>query len=293
MSKITSVPNISTIVVTHNSEKYLELFWQGNRKELNNDIYIINSNADKLNVRWSNDFKVVEAGANVGFSAANNIGLKQCLKSGADFFLIINPDICLPSGWLSSVIDVINDSQYVDVGVFTVPLLGYDFKKNRPNGFIDSLGVDHTWYGRWFDLSQGDDAGVLDGDKLPYEVAAACGALMLIRRHVVTELINRDGYVFNESFFMYKEDIELSIRIRSLGKKIMILPSAKVFHCRGWAKDRAASPYWARVMSARNEFNMHLKHRWCFLPYSLAKYLYVKFIERITSGSANPEQLSR
>ena len=124
---------------------------------------------------------------------------------------------------------------------------------------------------------------LLNMKRTPYEIQAACGALMLVNKDVIIELLNKDGFVFNESYFMYKEDIELSIRTRRLGKKILMIPEAPAFHCRGWAKKRAGSPYWAKELSARNEFKMHLMYYWRFLPYSICKYIYVRFFERFIS----------
>ena len=283
--------SVISIYVSHASELLIKKFSARHIDELGDKVFLINSSSEDIGSDLFSDFEVVNMSENIGFASANNVGISAGLQYKPDFFLIINPDVLLPDGWLNSIEAYLLDKQYRDVGVFTVPLLGYDSVEDSPSGLIDSLGIDHTWYGKWFDVSQGEDIDVLCDDGSPYELPAACGALMLIRRSVVSELLDNDGYVFNETYFMYKEDIELSIRVRRLGKKIMMIPAEKVFHCRGWAKDRMASPYWAREMSARNELNMHLKHHWLFLPYSLSKYLYVRFFERFMSGPSKSEQL--
>jgi len=271
--------SIFSIYVSHASDKLIKKFSDRHKNELGDKVYLINSSSIDIEQALFPDFEVINLGGNIGFAAANNVGISSGLKHEPDFFLIINPDVLLPDGWLISIKTYLLDEQYKDVGIFTVPLLGYDIAGDKPSGLIDSLGIDHTWYGRWFDVFQGRDRDVLSDDDQPYEVAAACGALMLIRRSVISELLADDAYVFNESYFMYKEDIELSVRVRALGKKIMMVPASKVFHCRGWAKDRAESPYWARKQSALNELRMHLKYYWRFLPYSFLKYFYVRFLE--------------
>lgn len=278
---------IISIYVSHDSEHFINKFALRHSCELGDKTIILNSSARPYLVDDKLAVEIYELGKNIGFAAANNIGIELGLKDNPDFFLIINPDVLLPVSWLKNVLGVINDMRKLDVGIFTVPLLGYDFEADKPNGLVDSLGVDHTWYGRWFDVSQGDDVCVLKKAILPYEVTAACGALMLIDKDVVCNLLDKDGYVFNESYFMYKEDLELSLRVRKLNKKIMMIPSASVFHCRGWAKERADSPYWARKLSALNELKMHLKYYWRFLPYSFLKYFYVMFFERYTSKKSN------
>lgn len=275
--------SIVSIYVSHFSEKYIRKFGDRHKAELGENVFLINSSVNSIDEEEFYDFNVINVGENIGFSAANNMGIQHARYLKSDYFLFINPDILLPPLWLRRVLDTIEYLQCQNVGIFTVPLLGYDFENDNATGMVDSLGVNHTWYGRWFDISQGADVHVLDKKTDPYVVSAVCGALMIIHKDTIDKLLKKDMHVFNESYFMYKEDIELSIRVRRLGKKIMMIPSLPVFHCRGWEKNRRSAPYWAKKLSARNELKMHLKYYWRFLPYSIMKYLYVSVFERFVS----------
>jgi len=269
------------IYVSHHSEPYISRFAEYHRNEFSDLVYVVNSCPTTLKINNDMKFKVIEAQKNIGFAAANNLAINKALKDlNTKLFVLINPDVYLPQNWFSSIINQI-DNTTKQTGVFTVPLLGYDFKKDMPTEKIDSLGIYSTWYGRWFDCLQGETVSLLPKYKCIYEIPAACGALMILRREVIDELLATDGFVFNESLFMYKEDIELSIRIRQLGKKTMMIPSCPAYHCRGWANNRANSPYWARELSARNELKIHLKFHWAYLPYSITKYIYVRIFERM------------
>ena len=53
--------------------------------------------------------------------------------------MLENPDVFLPASWLVSVLGVINSLRKSNVGIFTVPLFGYDFEKDMPNGLVDSF----------------------------------------------------------------------------------------------------------------------------------------------------------
>jgi GT2 family glycosyltransferase len=273
--------SIISVYVSHDSYEYIKKFSDRHKEELGESVYLINSSLNDVEPEEFQDFKVINLGENLGFSAANNIGIKLGTRFDPDYILIINPDVYLPTAWLSRVLKVVRQFDKSDVGIFTVPLIAYDFSADRKRDVLDGVGIAQNWYGRWFDVSQGEGLNVLNKSLPPYELQAACGALMLIHKDVVSELLKSDGYVFNESYFMYKEDIELSIRTRKLGKKIIMIPSEPVFHCRGWEKSRASSPYWARLLSAKNELKMHLKFHKCFLPYSALKYFYVRFLERV------------
>ena len=276
--------SIISVYVSHNSEAFIKKFGDRHKHELGEKTFLVNSSTYPIDQDDFPGFEVINVGDNIGFSAANNLAIRAGLEFEPEYFLIINPDVYLPAGWMKKVMHEISQVRCEKAGLYTVPLLGYDFEKDIPTGKIDSLGLSHTWYGRWHDVLQGHDAVALDVGTEPYPVEAACGALMLIEKDTVCSLLERDGYVFNESYFMYKEDVELSLRIKRLGKELFMLPVAPVFHCRGWAADRSDSPYWARYRSARNELEMHMSYYWRFVPYSIIKYIYVKYIERVMMG---------
>ncbi len=102
---------------------------------------------------------------------------------------------------------------------------------------------------------------------------------MTIPRPVIDRLINSDGFVFDERFFMYKEDVDLCLRIRRLGYRITVHPDLPAYHCRGWKKDRKLMPFLAKKLSAVNDVRVALRHRWRNLPFALLKLGYVFLIE--------------
>lgn len=103
---------------------------------------------------------------------------------------------------------------------------------------------------------------------------------MLCRAQALDEASLHPGAIFDASFFMYKEDIDLSLRLRAKGWRIVLAPELLCHHGRGWQGRRTAS-YRARYLSVRNELRICLRHRLRGLPYSLAKFLYVVAIERV------------
>ena len=148
--------SVFSIYVSYFSEKFIKKFFEQHKDELGENVSLINSCEAAIKQGDFPDFNIVNIGKNVGFSAANNIGIKLGVKFKPDYFLIINPDVLLPPCWLNVVLDIIESPQFSDVGIFTVPLLGYDFEQEEATGKVDSLGIDHKWYGRWFDVSQGE-----------------------------------------------------------------------------------------------------------------------------------------
>jgi len=276
--------SVTSIYVSHNSDEYIKKFSNKHINELGDKVFLVNSSMNDIEVDCFSGFEVINIGKNVGFSVANNIAVNASIDDSTDYYMFINPDVYLPPEWKKKISLFLCDQKYSDIGIFTVPLLGYDFARDMPTGLIDSLGIYKTWFGKWYDYLAGMPVSLFVKDASPFPVPSACGALMIVRRSVVQSLLLKNGYVFNESYFMYKEDIELSIRVRRLGKEVLMVPSIPAYHCRGWDGSRN-SPYWKRLLSAKNELSMHLKYYWRFVPYSALKYFYVKYLERKTFTS--------
>jgi N-acetylglucosaminyl-diphospho-decaprenol L-rhamnosyltransferase len=213
---------------------------------------------------------------NIGFCAGNNRGIAEDRTAGG--YLFVNPDCFLAPDWLEQALAVL--AQKPQAGILSSPLYGYDLKASQPSGTWDSLGIRRTALGRWQDIGQGQPVAEHPLPSDIWEPQAICGALMLIPRTVIDALLVRDGQVFDERLFMYKDDIDLSLRVRRLGYHLHMLPQAMAWHCRGWNSQRASVPHWARLISARNEVRVAFRHRSAYLPLYALKYGYVRWLER-------------
>ncbi len=204
---------------------------------------------------------------NIGFAAANNRGVAAVGDDSAHL-LFLNPDAFLAPQALATARQIL--AAYPAVGALGGRLVGYDAVQDRPTGRLDSTGVFRTWYGRWFDRGQGEADD--DRYRLPEVVPALCGAFLLCRREALASL---HGAIFDESFFLYKEDIDLCLRLRRSGWQCLYHPEVVVAHCRGWSADRRRMTRSARLLAARSEVRLTIKHRSPYLVWALAKYLLV------------------
>jgi N-acetylglucosaminyl-diphospho-decaprenol L-rhamnosyltransferase len=206
---------------------------------------------------------------NVGFSKANNIGFKQIVADREGMVVFMNPDTFLPPDYLAQAINVLNENP--GAAVVSGKLLGYDLKNMKPTGMIDSTGIFRHWYGRWYDRGQGQN------DRGQYDLIAAppalCGALMCCRLKALEPF---HGDVFDPDFFLYKEDIELCLRLRSAGWTLVYDPRLIAHHCRGWAKKRQKMSYDLRLMAARNEVLLYRKHPAPTMVWALLKLFLVR-----------------
>ncbi len=280
--KAPKTSSCAVIIVTHNSQEYLEKCIDCLRQQSlkpTQTIIVDSGSADTAYVQRYQKNKgvtVIESPNNIGFCQGNNIGYSH-VDPSCEYVLLLNPDAFLNVSFLQEAIAYMNKAAHRRVAVSTGMLLGYDRLADRPTGEYDSTGIFQTWFGRWYDRGQ--------GEKYPqvlYQqaeaVPAICGALMLCRKKALDEVLLPGSSIFDPAFFMYKEDIDLSLRLRKRGWTLMYVPSLAAYHCRGWKKDRQAVPKALRLMSARNEMTLYARAGSPYVVFSAMKYVAVKLL---------------
>lgn len=211
---------------------------------------------------------------NVGFGRANNLGYRAA-SAKADFILFINPDAFVSPTAIQNCLECMSEPSGEGIGCLTGRLLGFDREKGKATGYLDSTGIFRKWYGRWYDRGHGEqERGQYDWRQ---DVPAACGAFMFCRRVALEQVVLSDGAVFDPDFFLYKEDIELSLRLRKYHWRIVYVPSVIVYHCRGW-RQRRQMPRRQRMLAVENEVRLYLKHPSMYLLWAIAKYCLVRYI---------------
>ncbi|HVW81508.1 MAG TPA: glycosyltransferase family 2 protein [Mycobacteriales bacterium] len=210
---------------------------------------------------------------NPGFTGGNNLGLT--LLPPTEFVLFLNPDAVVGPGFLEAAVRTLRGDPAA--AALNPKLVRLDPDSLQRTGEIDCAGVFHSWYGRSYDRGQGepDDGRHSDGIEA---VPALCGAAFFARRTVL-EQVAIGGQVFDETFFMYKEDVDLSYRLRAKGWRLLYDPALEVGHVRG-AHAVTASPESRRQLrrlSLRNDWRvwrrgtLPMRVRVPMLPYLVAK----------------------
>lgn len=265
---------VSVIIVTHNSEDVLgscleSLMRQSIRPE---PIIIVDSGSDDtcyLEQHRSIPGCEIHLRENLGFAAANNLGITLMAKR-SKYVLFVNPDTFLANGCIETAIDTI--SRHEDIAILTGDLKGFDISTGQPTGLLDSTGIFRKWYGRWYDRDQGRRQGAIPRNA--GNVPAVCGAFMFCRSSALEPEIPS---LFDEGFFMYKEDIDLCLRLRKKGWVLYYTPGLSAFHCRGWLKNRKQVDLKLRLLSAKNEMRLCTKHRSPYIIWAMLKYVLVRF----------------
>lgn len=263
---------LSIIIVTHDSEQVIERCLKAIAEQTIRpaQIILIDSGSEDTGYlkRFESGTVSLYCRDNIGFAAANNFGFAQ-IKGTPEYVLFMNPDTFLLPNSIESALRV--HGRYNDIGALSGKLRGFDLGSNTAGGLLDSTGVFRTWYGRWYDRGQGKaDDGLFEKEEL---VPAICGAFMFCRIQAVADELPE---IFDESFFMYKEDIDLCLRLRKKGWKVLYAPEIELFHARGWAKNRRFVDPEMKLLAAKNEIRLTLKHRSVYIIWAVAKYLAVR-----------------
>jgi hypothetical protein len=181
-------------------------------------IFVDNHSSDNSSEYVKKVFKevvVIESEKNLGFASGNNLGIKKALELKSDYIFLLNPDTVIDEDCLSSLIKNANDRTILQPLI----LLFKNGKKtnivNTAGGYLNFLGFSYC----------GGYKNPSSNFQSTQEIIVASGAGVFIPNKVFKEIGG-----FDELFFMYHEDVDLFWRARLAGYKIMLLPSAKMWH---------------------------------------------------------------
>ncbi len=213
---------------------------------------------------------VVKLPFNIGFAGGCNAA-DAIRDRDAGYVVYVGPDTFLSPDYLERGVTYLAQPEHSRVGAVSGLLLGYSNQRHEPTGLIDSAGINQTWYGRWFDRDQRRPV------KASYsydEPEALCATAMLCRAEALAALSSDGvGGPYDTSFFMYKEDIDLSLRLRDRGYGLHLIVDASAYHCRGWTRSKMSRR--AKILSARNEATINARRGIIPFLFSCAKLFVV------------------
>lgn len=158
---------------------------------------------------------------NLGFSGGNNVALRQ-IKD--EYVLILNPDTEVLPGTIFHLLQYMEANPKVGACSPRVELSdgSLDWASHR--------GFPTPWTSLQYYFFKNDSLYHLSGRDFsqPHEVDSLTGACLLTRKSVLDKV-----GLFDESYFMYAEDLDLCYRIKKAGYKIMYLPEVKIIHYKG------------------------------------------------------------
>ena len=289
------MPKVSVNLVTWNGERFIEdcLFSVLAQTFTDFSIVIIDNGSTDRTVELINErfphLKVVQHKNNLGFAKAHNQAIHW---SRSEYVICLNQDVILEPDFLARLVEFMD--AHPEAGSVTGKIFRWqDKEKTR---YIDSLGLAIQRNYRVSDIAAGKvDEGQFDR---PSQVFGASGCVPFYRRSALETVMFSNEY-FDESFFSYKEDIDLAHRLFSAGWAAWFVPAAVAYHSRTigakpgrqnlkqlYAERRRRNRR-ANYWSYRNHWYFILKNlpkfNWHFLApvlgYEMGKFLFTLFFE--------------
>lgn len=161
------------------------------------------------------EFRVVELGGNAGPGAARNRGLDE---TRARRVLFVDADVAVEPGCATGLSDALAADARAAVAV---PVVRY---AEEP-GTIQYAGADAHFLGMMAPRDSGRPFPLPEREPRP--VGAAVTACFMVDRDRLV------GVRFDESFFIYQEDLDFSLRLRARGATVLLVPGASCLHGRG------------------------------------------------------------
>jgi GT2 family glycosyltransferase len=204
-------------------------------------------------------------GQNLGFSRAYNILIQLAQQSGAEYFLVINPDTVLAPAAIKQLVDALDNDGAL--GSAAPKILRWDYAQRRLTTIIDSLGLVLKPGLHFIDAGQGQED---DPAREAPDILGPSGAAGLFRLSALLAVAGPAGHYFDERFFMYKEDCDLAYRLFLAGYNSQLVPGALIYHdrtaaavggsWRSYLRGRSQKSRLIRAWSFKNQHLIYLKY---------------------------------
>ena len=170
----------------------------------------------------------IDEGKNLGFSGGNNIGISYAEEKKAEYIWLLNNDTVVDTDVLS-LLSSFQDTSVGAAGSKIYFYKGYEFHKNR----YQQKDLGHVlWYAGgiidWKNMLA-SHRGVDEVDKGQYESEMKTDFITGCSFFIRTSVIKQVG-LLDESYFMYMEDLDYSLRIQRLGLKTVYNPASVLWH---------------------------------------------------------------
>lgn len=238
---------VSVIIVNYNVKYFLEVCLHSVQRAIGNipaEIIVVDNNSSDDSCRMVRskfpDVILIENKDNKGFSKANNQGVE--IAKG-EYILFLNPDTVMPEDFLRKTITYMDT--HPKAGALGPRLIdgkgtfAPDSKKSFPTlsvAIFKTTGINKIfsrspYFNKYYAVH------VKEWQTAEVEVLSGC--CMLVR----TKAMNEAGGAFDEDYFMYCEDVDLSYRIYKSKYTNIYYPEATLIHYKGESTRKATLSY--------------------------------------------------
>jgi GT2 family glycosyltransferase len=239
---------VSVIIPSWNGSAYLRPCLDGlaGQGSANLEVIVVdNASTDDSADMVSRQFpqaRLIVNPRNLGFAGGCNVGLRE---AAGDILILLNQDAVVQPGWLEALTSAFDDDR---TGVAGAKILEPDGRTlSHAGGYLElpvAMGR-HIGAGE-VDSGQHDEAADVD---------YVTGASLAVRKDV----LDRIGLLDERFYPAFYEDVDLCVRVRNAGRRVVYVPKAVVVH------DEASSTrqHWPsrHYFHYRNRILFVLKHQ--------------------------------
>lgn len=249
--------DLSIIIVNYNVKYFLEQCLSSVEKAIapfHAEVFVVDNASSDDSISYLSPLfpwvKFIINAENEGFSKANNQALKEAMGK---YILFLNPDTVLPQDSLIKCITFIE--QHPDAGALGVRMINGEgiYLKESKRGFPSPLTSFFKLSGftTVFPKSKFFAKYYLGhlNEKESNEVDVLSGAFFFSKR----EVLGKTGG-FDERYFMYAEDIDLSYRIQQAGYKNYYFAGTTILHYKGESTNHNSLQYTKQFYKAMSQF---------------------------------------
>jgi GT2 family glycosyltransferase len=169
------------------------------------------------------EVEVIKLKKNYGFAGGVNPGIKKAIKDGVSYVALLNNDATVDKNWLKNLMKFLVNNPRTGIATSKI----YDGSKK----LLDSTGEYYTIWGLPYSRGRGERDNKEFSDNIA--IFGASGGASLYRVKMLQEI-----GIFDEDFFAYYEDVDISFRAQLAGWKVSYTPDAVAYHQIGATSSR-------------------------------------------------------
>jgi len=214
---------ILIVIVSYNGKEYwadlMPTLLEEKYQDVDVDVLVVdNHSSDGSAADLARNYpgvKIIANEKNLGFVGANNLAYKYAQKNNVDYIYLLNQDTVVTNGFLRPLYDFAKENKF---GSLQSKLRLWP-DKDRINTIGNAIHFLGFGYGR--------DANKIDNNNQKIsKINYASGAGVFLSMKALDDL----GYLFDETMFMYLEDLDLGWSLNMLAYDNYLIPNSVIYH---------------------------------------------------------------
>lgn len=229
------MPNVGIVISNYNGWQDTVQCLESLQKQTYRDFEIIllddastNDSVQQMQKHLTENTVFLPQEANVGFAAANNVGMRRALADGCDWVLLLNNDTVAAPDFLETLL------RETPAGAVSCPKMLF---LDPPDEIWFAGGELDRATGKVRHLGGHEKDGPAFAEKKQVSFITFC--CVLLPRQVIEQV----GFL-DETLFMYCEDVDYCIRLADAGVPLWFLPDARIWHKAGGSAGGMLSVYY-------------------------------------------------